>query len=158
MSLPKFELSIALEELGVRVAAPSRFFLDDWYDCPTEDWVENVFPAQLAAHLDSVGLHYGGGPENADCDDFALEAWNFARRRHRFTADPKRRSGFAFGVFAYQREDSWLKHMLNVAAICDGFRPNGRGILRMVFFEPMDQRRIVRLTANELMTCESYLF
>lgn len=65
------------------IAAEAETYLDAAYALPSRHWIEHEFEDALATYFQKIGLIYNA--EDSDCDDFAFEAFSFARRCHRFT-------------------------------------------------------------------------
>jgi hypothetical protein len=130
------QLFTALSRAGVQ---PIQWtMMDEDYNCPTREWVQNEFSTAYWNNLKSLGLE-NYVSEGNDCDDFARLAWAMASVCN---ARTQPRKGITFGIFCYvTRED--VGHAINVFVTGDG---------HVRFWEPQTCREVA-LTPDEISSC-----
>lgn len=148
------EIQFCLSALGCH---PDSYILwDDWYDFPSDYWLDEVFPEMARAHLKSLGLPRPGNPESGDCDDTAREVAMYAQRCHRNTQNGNP-AALAYGVFGYLPAGQSSGHVINVAFVCDGIRSgDGRAILRPRFQDFWQMNHAITLSAQEILSCSCW--
>lgn len=138
LELHKEKIFAALLAAGVPSA--NIKLRDEFYAVTTEYWIRGPFAAEYFRVLQQQG--FTGQEEKTDCDDYALEALNWASRFHRQTPGAPA-AGLAFGFVL----NTALEHSFN----CSLHRDTGSaGNLIVRWHEPQPDARGFTMRPLEL--------
>ncbi len=137
-------------DMNSMVFTSDPWVLDELFVLPTKAWIEGEFSRGLKQYLANLkSLKYKKIVN--DCDNFALNAWVFARACHVSTDFESREgslpnAGIAFGVFVYSPSQTGPRHMRNFV-ICEN---------RTLWFYEPQIRGIAVMTDEEKWECDRY--
>lgn len=125
---------------GLGLTQSNVTLMDSAYSCPSLKWVEREFSDAFRANLNSKDMWIYVAERN-DCNQFALQAWSDARAMH--VRSTKSKTGLAFGMFLYSKDQNLSGHALNVFIYRD------HDLFRVAFYEPQTYK-IVNLSEMEI--------